>query len=41
MTLRLGNGAESWRDLQICYGMAIAERDIADEVARIPTLEAA
>lgn len=45
MALRIGKltgtSPESWLRMQAAYDMKIAERDIADEVARIPTLREA
>lgn len=45
MALRIGKltgtSAESWLDLQKRYDLILAERDMADEIAAIPTLEAA
>jgi addiction module HigA family antidote len=36
----LGNGPEIWVDLQCKYDLCAAERELADEVAKIPTLSA-
>lgn len=45
MALRLGklcgNGPELWINLQRSHDLAIAERDLAAELKRIPTLTAA
>jgi len=45
MALRLGklvgNGADLWINLQQRYDMAIATREMAEELARIPTLREA
>lgn len=45
MALRLakliGDTPEVWLNMQRAYDLRIAERDMADEVARIPTLKAA
>lgn len=45
MALRIGklcgNGHEIWFRLQNRYDLEIAEREMADEIARIPTLKAA
>ena len=45
MALRLGklcgNGPDIWLTLQKRYDLQIAERDLAEELARIPRLEAA
>jgi addiction module HigA family antidote len=45
MALRLGklcgNGPELWIDLQRAYDLDAAEREPADEIAKIPTLTAA
>jgi addiction module HigA family antidote len=37
----LGNGPDLWINLQRGYDLAVAERDLADEIRRIPTLTAA
>jgi antitoxin HigA-1 len=37
----LGNGPELWINLQRAYDLAIAERELAAEIKRIPTLPAA
>jgi antitoxin HigA-1 len=37
----LGNGPELWINLQRAYDLAIAERELAGEIKRIPTLPAA
>jgi addiction module HigA family antidote len=36
-----GNGPESWINLQTAYDLAQAEKELAREVAKIPTLSAA
>lgn len=36
-----GTTAESWLNMQHAYDLAIAEREMADELAQIPTLKAA
>jgi addiction module HigA family antidote len=36
-----GNGAELWIDLQRNYDLAVGEKELADELARIPTLKVA
>jgi addiction module HigA family antidote len=45
MALRLGklcgNGPELWINLQRSHDLAVAERDLAAELKRIPTLTAA
>lgn len=45
MALRIGklvgNGPNLWINMQKAYDLKIAEREMADEVARIPTLKAA
>ena len=45
MALRLGklvgNGPDLWYNMQKNYDMKIAERAMADEIAKIPTLKAA
>lgn len=37
----IGDTPEVWLNMQRAYDLRIAERDMADEVARIPTLKAA
>jgi antitoxin HigA-1 len=37
----LGNGPELWINLQRAYDLAIAERELAGEIKKIPTLPAA
>jgi antitoxin HigA-1 len=37
----LGNGPELWINLQRVYDLAIAERELAGEIKKIPTLPAA
>jgi antitoxin HigA-1 len=37
----LGNGPELWINLQRAYDLAIAERELAGEIKKIPTLTAA
>jgi antitoxin HigA-1 len=37
----LGNGPELWINLQRAYDLAIAERELAAEIKKIPTLTAA
>jgi addiction module HigA family antidote len=37
----LGNGPELWINLQRAYDLAVAERKLAGEIKRIPTLSAA
>ena len=37
----LGNGAEFWINLQRAYDLARAERELAGEIKKIPTLTAA
>ena len=37
----LGNGPELWINLQRAYDLAVAERELAGELKRIPTLTAA
>ena len=37
----VGGGADSWLTMQKNYDLAIAERALAKEIKRIPTLEAA
>ncbi len=37
----VGNGPDLWINLQTRYDMQIAEREMADEVAKIPTLKEA
>jgi len=45
MALRLGklcgNGPELWGRMQLTYDLAVAAESMTDELARIPTLEAA
>ncbi len=45
MALRIGKltgtTPESWLNMQRAYDLTIAEREMADEIARIPTLQAA
>lgn len=45
MALRIGklvgNGPEVWLNMQQAYDMKIAEREMADEIAKIPTLREA
>jgi addiction module HigA family antidote len=45
MALRLGklfgNGPELWINLQRAYDLAVAERELASEIRKIPTLSAA
>ena len=45
MALRIGklvgNGPEIWLNMQRAYDMKIAEREMADEIAKIPTLREA
>lgn len=45
MALRLGklfgNGPELWINLQRAYDLAVAERELAGEIRKIPTLSAA
>jgi addiction module HigA family antidote len=36
-----GNGAEFWVDLQRSFDLAVAEKEIAKELAKVPTLDAA
>ena len=36
-----GNGPELWINLQRAYDLAIAERELAGEIKKIPTLTAA
>lgn len=37
----LGNGPDLWINLQRAYDLAIAERELAGEIRKIPTLSAA
>lgn len=37
----LGNGADLWINLQRAYDLAVAERDLAPKLKKIPTLTAA
>lgn len=37
----LGNGPELWINLQRAYDLAVAERELAREIKKIPTLTAA
>lgn len=37
----LGNGPDLWINLQRAYDLAIAERELAGEIKKIPTLSAA
>lgn len=37
----LGNGPEFWINLQRAYDLAVAERELAGEIKKIPTLTAA
>ena len=37
----LGNGPELWINLQRAFDLAVAERELANEIERIPTLSAA
>jgi addiction module HigA family antidote len=37
----LGNGPELWINLQRAYDLAVAERELAGEIKKIPTLPAA
>lgn len=37
----LGNGPDLWINLQRAYDLAIAERELASEIRKIPTLSAA
>jgi plasmid maintenance system antidote protein VapI len=37
----LGNGPDLWINLQRAYDLAAAERELAGEIKRIPTLTAA
>jgi antitoxin HigA-1 len=37
----LGNGPDLWINLQRAYDLAVAERELAGEIRRIPTLTAA
>ena len=37
----LGNGPDLWINLQRTYDLAIAERELAGEIRKIPTLSAA
>jgi len=37
----LGNGPDLWINLQRAYDLAVAERDLAGEIKKIPTLSAA
>ncbi len=37
----LGNGPELWINLQRAYDLAVAERELAVEIKKIPTLTAA
>jgi len=37
----LGNGPELWINLQRAYDLAVAERELAAEIKKIPTLTAA
>jgi len=45
MAVRLGklcgNGSQIWGRLQLSFDLAMAEREMAEDIARIPTLEAA
>jgi len=45
MTLRLGkllgNGPDLWINLQRAYDLVVAERELAREIKKIPTLSAA
>jgi antitoxin HigA-1 len=36
-----GNGAEFWIDLQRSYDLAVAEKAIGKDLAKVPTLDAA
>ncbi len=37
----LGNGPDLWINLQRAYDLAVAERELAGEIKKIPTLSAA
>ncbi|MBA2635134.1 MAG: HigA family addiction module antidote protein [Sphingomonas sp.] len=37
----IGTTPDSWLNMQRAYDVKIAERDMADEIAKIPTLKAA
>jgi addiction module HigA family antidote len=37
----LGNGPEIWINLQRTYDLSVAERELAGEIRKIPTLSAA
>ena len=37
----LGNGPDLWINLQRAYDLAVAERDLAAKLKKIPTLTAA
>jgi antitoxin HigA-1 len=37
----LGNGPQLWINLQRAYDLAVAERELADEIRKIPRLSAA
>jgi plasmid maintenance system antidote protein VapI len=37
----LGNGPELWIDLQRTYDLEVVEKELADDLARIPTLRVA
>jgi len=37
----LGNGPDLWINLQRAYDLAVAERELAGEIRKIPTLSAA